>query len=57
MGVANHEEEPVDKWQGWCDVHQEYYWYEYRCTGCSNDGADRAIQDTRDERGRREEGL
>ena len=52
MAVADHEIEPIDEWQGWCDVHQCYWWYEYRCMGCSNDAVERAIQDKLDARGR-----
>lgn len=48
MGVAPHEVEPVDEYQGWCDIHEQYYLHEYRCAGCANDEADRRYDDMRE---------
>jgi hypothetical protein len=50
VSVADFDIEPVDEWQGFCEIHQCYYWYEYRCMGCNNDQADRAYDSMKDER-------
>ncbi len=53
MSVTDHEIEPVDEWQGWCDVHEQYYLHllGYRCTGCANDEADRLFDSWRKRKG------
>lgn len=41
MGVAFHEEEPVDEWEDFCNVHGTYYLHSVGCAGCACDEADR----------------
>ena len=42
MGVADHEIEPVDEWQDFCNVHGTYFYKPgHGCRGCANDEADR----------------
>lgn len=45
MSVAYHEEEPVDEWQGFCNMHGEYYERQYGCVWCADEQVDRAISD------------
>lgn len=52
MSVADHEVEPVDEYEGWCEDHQIYYRREQRCRGCVSDAADRQHDSQREERGR-----
>lgn len=40
MSVADWDVEPVDKFQGFCCDHGQYYDHEYGCEGCKDDAAD-----------------
>lgn len=48
MGVTDFEIEPVDEWEGFCSVHECYYWHEHRCMGCSSDEADRQYDERKE---------
>ena len=53
MGVAEHEEEPVNEWQYFCNVHEMYFYKPGPgCIGCACDEADRQYGSKLDERGR-----
>ena len=51
MGVPDHEVEPVDESENWCDLHACYYRVGLVCGGCLELEFDRAFQDKLDERG------
>lgn len=53
MGVANHEIEPVDEHEAWCDIHHQYYRIGLCCGQCLEIACDMTLQDLLDEKGRK----
>ena len=52
MSIANHDIEEQDEWQGWCDLHGQYYERKHGCIWCKDMDSERRHDEQQDEEGR-----
>lgn len=50
MSLADHESEPIDEWEGYCQTHNVYFYHGSGCYACSEDAADRRYDERKERR-------